>query len=158
MRGFWDLRRSACYNVRSFLVGEDVLRNALLLLLRACAYIYHFVLCLFLLGLALVGSASGQNNLKLAMLPWEGATLTRALVILGAVGIICVLLAIAGKLRWLFPLWALFVFIMMFRGFFLTNYSFADAGEFKFDVWLTAGAFLVFLVSLSLFGRAKKYR
>jgi hypothetical protein len=142
---------------RSWLGGR--LRNALLLLLRVCGYIYHLVLCLFLLGLAIVGSASGQNNLKLPMLPWEGETLTRAVAILGAVGILCVLLAITGKLRWLFPIWALFVFVMMFRGFFLSSYSFADAGQFKFDVSLTVGALVVFLVGLSLFGRSsKKYR
>jgi hypothetical protein len=141
---------------RSWLGGR--LRNALLVLLRVCGYIYHLVLCLFLLGLAIVGPASGQNNLKLEMLPWEGAALTRAVIILGAIGVICVLLAITGKLRWIFPFWALFVFVMMFRGFFLSSYSFADSGQFKFDVWLTAGALIVFLVSLSLFGRAKKYR
>jgi hypothetical protein len=141
---------------RSWLGGR--LLNALLVLLRICGYIYHLALCLFLLGLGIMGPASGQNNLKLAMLPWEGAALTRAVTILGVVGIICVLLAMAGKLRWLFPLWALFVFVMMFRGFFLSSYSFADAGQFKFDVWLTIGALIIFLVSLSLFGRAKKYR
>jgi len=130
----------------------------LLLLLRVCGYIYHLVLCLFLLGLAILGPGSGQNNLKLPMLPWEGEALTRAVTILGAVGIVCILLAITGKLRWLFPLWALFVFVMMFRGFFLSSYSFADAGQFKFDVWLTVGALIVFLVSLSLFGQAKKHR
>lgn len=135
------------------------MRNALLLLLRVCGYIYHLILCLFLLGLGILGPASGQNNLKLGMLPWEGAALTRAVTILGAVGIVCILLAITGKLRWLFPIWALFVFVMMFRGFFLSSYSFADAGQFKFDVWLTAGALVVFLISLSLFGRmSKKYR
>ncbi|HEY6393639.1 MAG TPA: hypothetical protein VIX89_20320 [Bryobacteraceae bacterium] len=135
------------------------MRNALLLLLRVCGYIYHFALCLFLLGLGITGAASGRNNLKLPMLPWEGAALTRAVTILGVLGIVCVLLAITGKLRWLFPLWALFVFVMMFRGFFLSSYSFAGAGQFKFDVWLTAGALAVFLVSLSLFGRgSKKYR
>jgi hypothetical protein len=142
---------------RSWLGGR--LRNALLLLLRVCGYIYHLALCLFLLGLAIVGPASGQNNLKLPMLPWEGAALTRAVIVLGALGIVCVLLAVTGKLRWLFPLWALFVFVMMFRGFFLSSYSFADAGQFKFDVCLTAGALVVFLVSLSLFGRpSKKYK
>jgi hypothetical protein len=135
------------------------LRNALLVLLRVCGYIYHVVLCLFLLGLAIVGPASGQSNLKLAMLPWEGQALARAVIIMGLVGIVCVLLAVTGKLRWLFPFWALFVFVMMFRGFFLSSYSFSDAGQFKFDVWLTAGALVVFLVSLSLFGRpSKKYR
>jgi hypothetical protein len=134
------------------------LRNALLSILRACAYIYHFVLCLFLLGLGMAGMSNGPNSLKLPMLPWEGATLTRAVAILGAFGIVCVLLAIAGKLRWLFPLWAGFVLIMMFRGFFLSSYTFGDAGEFKFDVWLTAGALLAFLISLSLFARQKKFR
>ena len=78
--------------------------NALLWLLRACGYIYHLALCLFLLGLGIMGPVSGQNNLKLAMLPWEGAALTRAVIILGIVGIVCVLLAITGWLRWLFPL------------------------------------------------------
>ena len=134
------------------------MRNALLVLLRVCGYIYYLLLCLFLLGLGVMGPVSGQNNLKLAMLPWEGVTLTRAVTILGVVGIVCVLLAVTGWLRWLFPLWALFVFVMMFRGFFLSSYSFADASQFKFDVWLTAGALVVFLVSLSLFGRSKKYR
>jgi hypothetical protein len=133
------------------------LRNALLSILRACAYIYHFVLCLFLLGLGIAGMSNSPNSLKLPMLPWEGAALTRAVAILGAVGIVCVILAITGKLRWLFPLWAGFVLVMMFRGFFLSSYTFADAGDFKFDVWLTAGALLAFLVSLSLFARAKKY-
>jgi hypothetical protein len=47
---------------------------------------------------------------------------------------------------------------MMFRGFFLSSYTFCDAGEFKFDVWLTAGALLAFLSSLSLFARQKKFR
>jgi len=48
---------------------------------------------------------------------------------------------------------------MMFRGFFLSSYSFADAGQFKFDVWLTVGSLVVFIVSLSLFGRpSKKYK
>ena len=132
--------------------------NALLVLLRICGYIYHLALCVFLLGLGSIGPVSGQNNLKLAILPWEGAALTRAVIILGIVGIVCVLLAVTGWLRWIFPFWALFVFVMMFRGFFLSSYSFADAGQFKFDVWLTAGALIIFLVSLSLFGRAKKYR
>src|SRR5258706_6008793 len=104
---------------RSWLGGR--LRNALLVLLRVCGYIYHLALCLFLLGLGVMGPVSGQNNLKLAMLPWEGVTLTRAVTILGVVGIVCVLLAITGWLRWLFRLCALFIFVMIVPGFFLSN-------------------------------------
>jgi hypothetical protein len=129
------------------------LRNALLWLLRFYAYVFQLALSLFLLGLWIMVTTSGQNNLKLGMLPWEGATLTRALLITGGTGVVCCVLAIIGVLRWLFPLWTLFVFVMMFRGFFLSSYSFADAAQFKFDVWLTAGALLAFLGSLSLFSR-----
>src|SRR5260370_2467483 len=101
---------------RSWLGGR--LRNALLVLLRVCGYIYHLALCLFLLGLGIMGPVSGQNNLKLAMLPWEGAALTRAVTILGAVGIVCLLLAINRWLRWLFPLWALLDLVLMLHSFF----------------------------------------
>src|SRR5258706_12456969 len=104
---------------RSWLGGR--LRNALLVLLRVCGYIYHLALCLFLLGLGVMWPVSGQNNLKLAMLPWEGVTLTRAVTILGVVGIVCVLLAITGWRGGLFPLWALSIFGRMFRGFFLSS-------------------------------------
>ena len=131
------------------------MRNAILWLLRVGAYLYHLLLALFLLGLGVFVSSGGQHNLKLGMLPWEGAALTQAILILGAVGTICVLLAIVGKLRWLFVLWTLFVLVMMFRGFFLSSYSFADAAQFKFDVWLTVSALLAFLVSLSLFGKRR---
>ncbi len=135
------------------------MRTAFLWLLRACAYVFHLLLGLFLLGLGIFVFSGGENNLKLGMLPWEGAALTRAIVILGAVGVVCVLLAMLGMVRWLFPLWALLVFVLMFRGFFLSSYSFADAGQFKFDAWLTGGAFVAFLISLSLFGRrTKPYR
>lgn len=127
----------------------------MLWLLRFYAYLFELALCLFLLGLWFVATTGSQNNLKLGMLPWEGAALARAIPIGCAVGLVVCLLAILGKLRWLFPLWTLFVFVMMFRGFFLTNYSFADAAEFKFDVWITVGALLAFLGSLSLFGRRR---
>ena len=129
------------------------MRKALLWLLRVYAYIFHLGLCLFLLTLGIV--TAGQHNLKLGMLPWEGASLARAILILGVVGLVCCLLAMTGALRWLFPLWTLFVFVMMFRGFFFTSYSFEDAAQFKFDLCLTGGALVAFLGSLSLFGRKR---
>jgi hypothetical protein len=131
------------------------LRNAFLKLLRIAAYLYHAILSLWLLGLGIVVWSGGQNNLKLGMLPWEGATLTKAILILGVAGLLCVVLAMLGTLRWLFVLWTLVVLVMMFRGFFLSSYAFPDEGQFKFAIWLTAGAFVAFLASLSLFGRRK---
>ena len=131
------------------------MRNAILLLLRIYAYLFELALCLLLLGVGLMTVAGGENNLKLGMLPWESATLTRAVLIMGVAGIVCAVLALAGWLRWLFPLWTLFVFVLMFRGYFLTSYSFSSADEFRLAVWLTAGALLAFLASLSLFRRHK---
>jgi hypothetical protein len=132
------------------------LRNAFLWLLRIGAYIFHLLLSLFLLGLGCAGLLGGESNLKLGMLPWEGAALTRAIVVMGVVGIVCTLLAMAGKLRALFPLWALFVLVLMVRGFFLSSYSFADASQFRFDVWLTVAALIAFLASLSLFSKQRR--
>jgi hypothetical protein len=120
-----------------------------LLLLRVFAYLFETGLCVFLIGVA---SFAG-GNLKLGMLPWEGVTLAQAALGLGIVGLLCIILAITGFIRWLFPIFALAVLVMMFRGFFLSSYSFADDAQFKFAIWLTAGALVSFLGSLSLFGR-----
>jgi hypothetical protein len=121
-------------------------------LLRVYAYLFHLVLGLLLAGMAMVALTSG-TDLTLGMLPWQGASLTRAALLLGLLGIICLALAVTGFARWLFPLWALFALIMMLRGFFLSSYTFSGAGEFKSAVWLTVGALVAFLGSLSLFGR-----
>ncbi len=131
------------------------MRNALLWLLRVYAYLFHLALSLFLVGVGFIAVTS-QNNLTLGMLPWQGAALTRAILILGVLGIICVALAVTGIARWIFPLWTLVVLGMLVRGFFVSSYSFSGAGEFKTAVWLTIGALVAFLASLSLFGRRRR--
>jgi hypothetical protein len=134
------------------------LASALALLLRVYAYLFHLILSLFLLGLGVITITSGQDNLKLGMLPWEGSSLTRAIIVLGLTGILCILFAVSGRARWLFPLWCLFALGMMFRGYFLTSYTFGDAGHFKSAIWLTVGALVAFLGSLSLFGGKARSR
>jgi hypothetical protein len=130
-------------------------RNALLWLLRVYAYVFHLFLSLFLVGAGIV-ALTGQNSLTLGMLPWQGAALTRAIVILGAVGIVCVALAVTGIARWIFTLWALVVLGMLCRGFFVSTYSFSSASEFRTALWLTIGALVAFLASLSLFGLRRR--
>ena len=49
---------------------------------------------------------------------------------------------VAGKLRALFFLWSLAVFVVLFRGFFLTSYSFAGPVHFKAAVCLTVFALI----------------
>lgn len=121
-------------------------------LLLVFAWVFELLLSLFLLGVGIIAWDSEKADLNLAMLPWEGATLKRMLPILGAVGIACVLLA-ASRLRWILPLWCLFVLILIVRGFFLSSYSFAGANQFQFAIWLTAGALLAFLGSLGVLRR-----
>ena len=133
------------------------MRNALLWLLRVYAYVFHLVLGLLLAGMGIM-ALSSNTSLTLGMLPWEGPSLTRAALLLGVAGVVCVALAVTGLARWLFPLWSLFALILMLRGFFLSSYTFAGAADFKSAVWLTVGAFVAFLASLSLFGRPRARR
>jgi len=98
---------------------------------------------------------SGED-LALGMLPWKGPALTRAVLIFGALGVICVALTVTGTARWLFPLWTLFALIMLARGFFLSPYTFSSAAEFHAALGLTVAAVLAFLVSFSLFWRPRK--
>jgi len=132
-------------------------RNASLWLLRVYAYCFHLILGLLLAGVGTMALTSG-HSLTLGMLPWQGATLTRAALLLGLLGMLCVALAVTGFARWLFPLWALAAVILMLRGFFLSSYTFSGAGDFRSAVWLTMGALLAFVGSLSLFGRRAKRR
>ena len=130
--------------------------NIVGLILRVYSYIYHFILGLFLTALGALALSSGTHNLNLGMLPWKGEALTWWTVWLGITAIVTVILAVTGWFRWLFPLWCLFVVIMMIKGFFLTpTYVFAGAGHFKGAVWLTIGAIGAFLSSLMLYKRAR---
>jgi len=130
------------------------LSSVLGLLLRIYSYLFELALALFLIGLGIVASASGPSDLNLGMLPWEGAAVRRVILILGILGLACVLLA-GSRLRWIFPLWCLFVLVTLIRGFFVSSYTFSGANQFQVAVALTAGALLAFLGSLGVLrGRA----
>jgi len=128
------------------------LSSALGLLLRGFAYLFELALSLFLTGLGIVAWASSSNELRLEMLPWGGMALKWIILILGVVGVASVLL-VGSRLGWVFPLWCLFVLVMMVRGFFLSSYSFASASQFQAAVWLTLGALMAFLGSLGVLRR-----
>ena len=131
------------------------MRNAIGMLLRLYAYLYHLALSLFLIGIGIVAVWNGKD-LTLGMLPWQGSTLTQAVLVLGVVGLVCALLAATGALRWLFPLWALVVLVLMVRGFFLAPYTFSGPDQFWGAVLLTLGALGAFLGSLSRSGHSAR--
>jgi hypothetical protein len=121
-------------------------------ILRIFSYVFEILLSLFMLALGIVGG--DQLNLH-GLLPWEPPALARWLIILSAIGIVCTLLAITGWFRYIYPLWALAVVVMLFRGFIFSQYSFEQGGLFTFtqSIWLVALALLAFIGSLTMLRR-----
>lgn len=84
----------------------------------------------------------------------EGGALNGWLIGAGLVGLISVICAISGVFRLLFPLWAAAVLVALIRGVFFSNeMTFSGPEGFREILWLTAGALVAFLASLTLFGR-----
>jgi hypothetical protein len=108
------------------------------------------LLSLIALALGIIGAAQG-DNVSLDLLPWTGASLTHWLTGLGLIGLLCTILAVTGRLRFLFPLWALFVLVMLFRGYMFSSYTFSGSQGFEEAVVFFIGAILAFLGSLTVF-------
>jgi hypothetical protein len=121
------------------------------------SYLYHFVLCLFLLGVAIIAMMS-TGTLQFEVLPWKGDDLVQWLVWGSLAGILSIVLAVTGIFRYLFPIWALLVLVMLIRGYLLQPYAFAGREPFYQTLWLIGGALVAFLASLTLFRRTKKRR
>jgi hypothetical protein len=141
--------------------------RALGLLFRIYSYLYHLILALFLLGIAVVAIVShlqahphegGGTNLNLGMLPWKGHTLVHWLLGAALFGLLSIILAWLGKLRFLFLLYSLAVFGMMFRGYFLEGYVFSGKDEFRMAIWLTVGALVAIVGAWSQFRRSAAKR
>lgn len=111
-------------------------------LLRIFSYLYHLLFGLFLLIVGSISLFSSNLTLKLEMLPWEDPKLTYLLFWGSLAGLLSLLLAVRGRLRWLFSFWATLVFVMMAYGFFFTRYSFGSLGSFGNAVLLTFVALL----------------
>ena len=119
------------------------------MILRGYSYLYHLVLCLFLLGVSIVAMTS-TSMLKLSMLPWSGSELATWLLWGSLAGLLSLVLAVTGIFRLLFPIWTLVVLILMFQGFILKSYTFEGKPGFYNVLLLIGGALLAFLASLTL--------
>lgn len=118
-------------------------------LLRTYAYLYHFLLAGFLLGLSVVAYLSGTHSLDAGgMMSLTGQDLTNCLLGIGLLGVTIVLLVIFNKLRWLFPIYALGAVFTLFRWFFSSSFVFEDQKAFEGAAWLFMGAIGAFLCSL----------
>jgi hypothetical protein len=121
-------------------------------LFRIYSYLYHLILALFLLAIAVVAILS-HSQLNLGMLPWKGHPLIHWLLGAALLGLLSIILAWKGKLRFLFLLYSLAVFGMMFRGYFLGGYTFRGKDEFRMVILLTVGALLAIVGAWSQFRR-----
>jgi hypothetical protein len=126
------------------------------MLLRIYSYLYEVVVSLSVLGMALATIPSRGSGLNLGMLPWTGRTLVHWLLVIGLVGLLSVLLALIGKMRFLFLLFSLAVFVLMVRGYFLGTYAFSGKDEFRMAIWITLGALLAIFGAWSQFRRKKR--
>jgi hypothetical protein len=119
-------------------IRVNMLRTAM----RIYSYLYHLVLCLFLVALGAIALASPGNRLHLPMLPWEEPALRYWVFFGGLVGTTSLFLAYKGKLRLLFRLWTVAVVGVMAYGFFLSRYAFGGASGFLNALAMTLGALL----------------
>ena len=113
-------------------------------LLRVFSYIFEGLLALFVTATSAIALSAG-SNLNLGFLPWTGRALSYWLLSLALAGLLTVLLAVGGKLRALFFLWSLTVFVLLFRGLFVSFYSLTGPVSFKTAVLLTTGSLLAAL-------------
>ena len=95
-------------------------------LMRLFSYLFHGLLAIFLIAVSGLALVSGSISLHLDMLPWSGDTLIYVIFFGSLCGLATVMLAIAGKLRALFFLWALLVAVLLVKGFIFSNYHFAE--------------------------------
>lgn len=105
------------------------------------SYIFHAVLALFLAAVGGLALGTTPQSLQLEMLPWTGTTLAYVVFFGALVGLVSILLAVTGRLRVLFFLWALVVTVMMIKGYFFSGYRF-EPGNVRTAVYLVAGCLL----------------
>ena len=115
--------------------------SAVRILMRFYSYLYHALLALFLLGLSGLAMLSGGHTLHLDVLPWDGTALMWWLFGSALFGLMCIGLALAGRVRPLFFVWTLVVLVMMVRGYFFSTHTF-HSGEVSTALYLVAGALL----------------
>src|SRR5258708_37142318 len=99
-------------------------------ILRLYSYVFHLLLALASLGAGTVGALSANTSFQTDFFPWTGRELANWLIALGITGILSLILAVQGKLRFLYLLWAFAVTFLVTRGIFASGYRFAGESRF----------------------------
>jgi hypothetical protein len=123
--------------------------------MRIYSYLYHGLLALFMLLISSLALLSG-TQLHLEMLPWTGMTETYILLGGAIFGLLSLLLALKRKLRFLFFLWSLVVFVLLVKGYYLSPYHFGGMSGFKTASLLTGGALLAIFGAWFQMRRARR--
>jgi hypothetical protein len=121
--------------------------NALGFLLRAYSYMFHLILSLVLIAMALL-TTSGEQLRLTGLFPFNAYHIVRGLLVLGAVGLLSTLLAISGIFRYLFPIWVTAVLVLTIRGIFFSSYSFPDRQAFENALWFALAMLAAFFGGL----------
>jgi hypothetical protein len=115
-------------------------------LLRFVSYVFHGLLCLGLLVLSVLSLVAGAESLHLEMLPWTGSKLLYILLFGSLAGLLVLILALRGSMRWLFFFWSLLVAVMLVKGYFLGGYRFSP-GEVNTALYLSVGSLIALVGS-----------
>jgi hypothetical protein len=99
------------------------------------------LLALGLLALSGLSLAAGAQTLHLGMLPWTGSTLLYVLLFGSLAGLLILILALRGTMRWLYFLWSVVVAGLIIKGYFLSGYRFSP-GEPRTAMYLLVGSVL----------------
>ncbi len=87
--------------------------------MRLYSYVFHGLLSLAMILIALVSWFGGSHSLNLLLLPWQDEALRWLLLSSGLVGLVIVWLATRDFVPILFLLWSLLILVVLARGFFL---------------------------------------
>ena len=114
--------------------------------LRVYSWIFEALLCLVAIAVPAVTLLSGNEELHIGWLPWKEPALETWLISLGVVGLLCVVLAVTGRMRVLLFLFALGIVVLLAKGFFLGfGYSFESSQEAKNALLLLTAAFIAMI-------------
>jgi hypothetical protein len=137
---------------------EDGFVRLVALILRFYSLLFHLLLSFLMAGVGGLAWLSGQHNLQIWLLPWQGTTLTYWLLGAGAAGLAITLLAWKRIMPLLFLAWSVVVFVMLVRGYFFGSYHFGLG-----STPITTALLIVLLALLAVAGawfqfRSGKYR